>query len=67
MDIDGAAMIHPEKVLAWRDKMEWLVHWKGVSAEDATRESELLLKSQFPDLSLEDEADIDGRGKMIEH
>lgn len=61
MESDGAAMIHPEKVLAERNKMEegkqtreWLVHWKGMSAEDAMWESELLLKSQFPDFHLED-------------
>jgi hypothetical protein len=59
--------VQPEKLLSWRDKFEegrhkkeWLVKWKGLDASDATWEDELLLKSQFPDLSLEDKAIFEG-------
>lgn len=61
--------IQPEKVLSWRDRFEegqhfweWLIQWQGMSAEDATWEKEVLLKSQFPELSLEDKAVFYGRG-----
>jgi hypothetical protein len=59
--------VQPEKLLSWRDKFEeghhkkeWLVKWKGLDASDATWEDELLLRSQFPDLSLEDKAIFEG-------
>ncbi|KAI5447116.1 hypothetical protein KIW84_014824 [Lathyrus oleraceus] len=57
------------KVLSWRDKFdggrhkrEWLIQWEGMDVGDATWEEELLLKSQFPDLRLEDKANVVGGG-----
>lgn len=37
---------------------QWLVKWKNCAAEDATWdwEDEFLLRSQFPNLNLEDKA-----------
>lgn len=59
----------PAKLLSWRDKFdagkhtrEWLVQWEGMDIGDATWEEELLLKSQFPDFSLEDKAVVAGGG-----
>lgn len=59
--------ITPAKVLSWRDKFdggqhkrEWLIQWEGMDVGDATWEKELLLKSQFPDLRLEDKAIVGG-------
>ncbi|KAI5405828.1 hypothetical protein KIW84_052550 [Lathyrus oleraceus] len=59
--------ITPAKVLSWRDKFdggqhkrEWLIQWEGMDVGDATWEEELLLKSQFPDLRLEDKANVVG-------
>lgn len=61
--------ITPAKVLSWRDKFdggqhkrEWLIQWEGMDVGDATWEEELLLKSQFPDLRLEDKANVVGGG-----
>lgn len=61
--------IIPAKVLSWRDKFdggqhkrEWLIQWEGMDVGDATWEEELLLKSQFPDLRLEDKATVEGGG-----
>ncbi|KAI5405565.1 hypothetical protein KIW84_052376 [Lathyrus oleraceus] len=57
--------ITPAKVLSWRDKFdggqhkrEWLIQWEGMDVGDATWEEELLLKSQFSDLRLEDKANV---------
>ncbi|PNY09747.1 retrotransposon-related protein [Trifolium pratense] len=62
----------PAKILSWRDKFaagkharEWLVQWEGTDTGDATWEEEVLLKSQFPDLNLEDKAVFVGGGVMI--
>ncbi|PNX81711.1 transposon Tf2-1 polyprotein [Trifolium pratense] len=59
--------VSPAKLLSWRDKFdagthtrEWLVQWEGMDIGDATWEEELLLKSQFPDLCLEDKAVYEG-------
>jgi hypothetical protein len=68
LEVDKGNII-PAKVLSWRDKFdggqhkrEWLVQWEGMDSGDATWEEELLLKSQFPDLSLEDKAAYHGGG-----
>lgn len=59
----------PEELLAARSVMkegqlvrQWLVRWKGRAVEDTTWEDELLLKSQFPSLSLEDKAAVPDGG-----
>ncbi|XP_058772648.1 PR5-like receptor kinase [Vicia villosa] len=68
LETDKRAII-PARVLSWRDrweqgqhKREWLIQWEGMDVGDATWEEELLLKSQFPDLSLEDKASVEGGG-----
>jgi len=33
---------------------QWLIHWKGKTTEEATWEDEVSIRSQFPELSLED-------------
>ncbi|PNY03372.1 hypothetical protein L195_g026699 [Trifolium pratense] len=57
----------PAKLLSWRDKFdagtdtrEWLMQWEGMDIGDVTWEEELLLKSRFPDLCLEDKAVYEG-------
>ncbi|MCH80790.1 hypothetical protein A2U01_0001564 [Trifolium medium] len=59
LEADNGDVI-PAKCLSLRDKFEagkhtreWLVQWEGMDVGDATWEEELLLKSQFPDLHLE--------------
>ena len=54
-------MVEPEAVLAVRkvpkgekNVIQWLVSWKGKSSDEATWEDALFLKSQFPELKLED-------------
>ncbi|XP_073223438.1 uncharacterized protein [Cicer arietinum] len=61
--------IMPENIMSWRDEFEGgqhrrklFVQWKGIHVDKATWDDELLLKSQFPDLSLEDKAVFDGGG-----
>nr|KYP46359.1 hypothetical protein KK1_032086 [Cajanus cajan] len=61
LEDDRAELMQPELVLASRslmkggDKMnQWLVQWKGKTAEEATWEDEIAIRSQFPELSLED-------------
>ncbi|GAU37691.1 hypothetical protein TSUD_164940 [Trifolium subterraneum] len=56
-------MYEPEAILATRkvkhsgeEVKQVLVHWKGKTAEDATWEDELMIRSQFPKFSLEDKA-----------
>jgi len=59
----------PKAILAARDiyqgdqrVRQWLVRWKGRSMKDTTWEDEALLRSQFPDISLEDKAAVSGGG-----
>nr|KYP46337.1 Retrovirus-related Pol polyprotein from transposon 297 family [Cajanus cajan] len=61
LEDDRAELMQPELVLAshslmkGEDKMnQWLVQWKGKTAEEATWEDEIAIRSQFPELSLED-------------
>lgn len=39
-----------------------LIQWDGKGLEDATREEEFKIRSQFPQLNLEDEAPIEKAG-----
>jgi hypothetical protein len=39
-----------------------LIHWQGRTAEEATWEDEIMIRSQFPNFSLEDKANADGGG-----
>jgi len=55
------AIAEPEAVLEVREVskggkrvIQWLVSWKGQPSEEATWEDEVLMRSQFPELKLED-------------
>ncbi|MCH79330.1 transposon Tf2-1 polyprotein [Trifolium medium] len=59
----------PETVLATRrvkhlneDVKQVLIHWKGRTADEATWEDELMIRSQFPKFILEDKDNIIGGG-----
>jgi hypothetical protein len=59
----------PEAVLATRkvkhqdeEVRQVLIHWKGRTAEEATWEDEIMIRSQFPNFDLEDKVANEGRG-----
>jgi hypothetical protein len=59
----------PEAVLASRkvkhqneEIKQVLIHWQGRPAEEATWEDEVMIRSQFPNFSLEDKANVEGGG-----
>jgi hypothetical protein len=59
----------PEAVLATRkikhqneEIKQVLIHWQGRTAEEATWEDEVMIRSQFPTFSLEDKANVEGGG-----
>jgi hypothetical protein len=39
-----------------------LIHWKDRSADEATWEDEIMIRSQFPSFDLEDKVNTDGGG-----
>ncbi|MCI87220.1 RNA-directed DNA polymerase (Reverse transcriptase), partial [Trifolium medium] len=56
-------MYEPEAVLAARkiqqkgeEIKQYLIKWKGKTAEETTWEEAIMMKSQFPKFSLEDKA-----------
>ncbi|PNX94272.1 retrotransposon-related protein [Trifolium pratense] len=60
---DNGILVEPEAVLARRmvqvqgEKInQVLIHWKGQSADEATWEDTIMMKSQFPNFDLEDKA-----------
>ncbi|PNX92424.1 retrotransposon-related protein [Trifolium pratense] len=62
-------LCEPETILAVRkitqqgdEVKQVLVHWKGKTAEEATWEDELMIRSQFPKFALEDKVNIEGGG-----
>ncbi|MCI13821.1 hypothetical protein A2U01_0034941, partial [Trifolium medium] len=66
---DPVELFEPEAVLATRkikqqdeEVKQILVHWKGKSAEEATWEDEIMIRSQFPKFVLEDKDNIEGGG-----
>ena len=69
LEDDREGEIEPELVLATRSIMkrgkrvnQWLVQWNGKNVDEATWEDELTLKSQFPEMSLEDKTLLQGEG-----
>ncbi|BAT83826.1 hypothetical protein VIGAN_04105300, partial [Vigna angularis var. angularis] len=61
LEEDQSEVWLPQKVLATRSILkggervnQWLVHWLGKTAEEATWEDEMSMKVQFPTFSLED-------------
>jgi hypothetical protein len=68
--IDEPIEVHnPEVVLASRkvkhqgeEVKQVLVHWQGKSAEEATWEDEVMIRSQFPNFDLGDKVNIEGGG-----
>ncbi|MCI31388.1 hypothetical protein A2U01_0052600, partial [Trifolium medium] len=67
MDDDQVDHYEPEAVLATRkirqqgeEVKQVLVHWKGKSAEEATWEDVIMMKSQFPKFNLEDKVVVEG-------
>lgn len=66
---DTPEVFEPETVLVacrvedkGEEKVQLLVHWKGKPAEEATREDEVMIRSPFPNSSLEDKAEVSGGG-----
>jgi hypothetical protein len=60
---------NPEAVLASRrikhqgeEVKQVLVHWQGRSADEATWEDEVMIRSQFPNFDLGDKVNIEGGG-----
>ncbi|MCH80266.1 transposon Tf2-1 polyprotein [Trifolium medium] len=66
---EQSEVFEPETVLATRrvkhlneDVKQVLIHWKGRTADEATWEDELMIRSQFPKFILEDKDNIIGGG-----
>ncbi|MCH85041.1 hypothetical protein A2U01_0005882, partial [Trifolium medium] len=64
---EQSEMFEPETVLATRkvkhqgeEVRQVLIHWKGKTAEEATWEDEIMIRSQFPKFGLEDKAIAEG-------
>ncbi|KAM0042733.1 putative nucleotidyltransferase, Ribonuclease H [Helianthus debilis subsp. tardiflorus] len=75
-ELDMAESLHPlpQIVLATRvvrdgsDSVEqWLVHWIGQSADEASWEDAEWVKLQFPDFSLGDKTALEGEGSDTKH
>ncbi|KAL4570019.1 hypothetical protein LXL04_025668 [Taraxacum kok-saghyz] len=69
LEITGKDSLIPMSILASRTITEgedvciqWLIQWKDQSMEEATWEDAVAIKSQFPDISLEDKTVIEGEG-----
>jgi len=68
LEINDVDCVIPEKIVATRNmvdrdgtKLQWLIQWKGgQSSEEATWEDAVTIKSQFPDLNLEDKISFEG-------
>ena len=65
-------MLFPVAILAERtiglhsdSVLQWLIQWKNRSMDEATWEDALVIKSQFPDASLEDKTLIEGRRRGV--
>jgi hypothetical protein len=65
---------YPEAVLASRrvkhqreEVKQVLIHWQGRAAEEATWEDEIMIRSQFPNFSLEDKANAEGGSVVRTH
>ncbi|MCH79300.1 RNA-directed DNA polymerase (Reverse transcriptase), partial [Trifolium medium] len=68
---EQGVLIEPEEVLARRvvkiqneDIEQVLIHWKGQGVEEATWEDVIMMKSQFPNLCLEDKA-LNSGGSVV--
>ncbi|CAJ2679642.1 unnamed protein product [Trifolium pratense] len=67
--MDEGENYEPEAVLATRkinqqgeEIKQVLVHWKGQTAEEATWEEVIMMRSQFPKFNLEDKVLVEGEG-----
>ena len=66
---EHTVVYEPEAILATRkvkkqdeEISQILIHWKGKTAEEATWEDEIMIRSQFPKFGLEDKAVAEGEG-----
>ncbi|MCH86314.1 hypothetical protein A2U01_0007169, partial [Trifolium medium] len=67
--MDEGEIYEPEAVLATRkinqqgeEIKQVLIHWKGKTAEEATWEEVIMMRSQFPKFNLEDKVLVEGEG-----
>ena len=70
-DEEGNMMLKPKEALRYRQRKKgkdgkgaWqvLVHWQGLPVEEATWEEYEEMKTNFPNLSLEDKGVLEGEG-----